>query len=239
MRAGVTVVDPQTTWVDVTVTVAPDAVLAARHAAARGDDRRPPARSSGRTRRCVDTEVGDGRHRSSGRTAWARSSVRRRPSGRSATCARAPGWRRGARSAPSSRRRTSRWARARRCRTCPTSATPPSAGARTSVRRPSSCNYDGVAKHRTTIGDHVRIGSDTMLVAPVTVGDGAYTAAGSRDHQRRPAGCDGRRRGRLSAMWQAGCGADARVPPAAEAAAAAEDAGATAPGIRPRPSRDE
>jgi bifunctional UDP-N-acetylglucosamine pyrophosphorylase / glucosamine-1-phosphate N-acetyltransferase len=40
-------------------------------------------------------------------------------------------------------------------------------------------NYDGVAKHRTTVGDHVRIGSDTMLVAPLTVGDGAYTAAGS------------------------------------------------------------
>ena len=40
-------------------------------------------------------------------------------------------------------------------------------------------NYDGVAKHHTTIGDQVRIGSDTMLVAPVTVGDGAYTAAGS------------------------------------------------------------
>ena len=40
-------------------------------------------------------------------------------------------------------------------------------------------NYDGVSKHRTVIGDHVRIGSDTMLVAPVTIGDGAYTAAGS------------------------------------------------------------
>src|SRR5262249_37727583 len=40
-------------------------------------------------------------------------------------------------------------------------------------------NYDGVAKHRTTIGDHVRIGSDTMLVAPLTVGDGASPAAGS------------------------------------------------------------
>lgn len=40
-------------------------------------------------------------------------------------------------------------------------------------------NYDGVHKHRTVVGDHVRIGSDTMLVAPVTVGDGAYTAAGS------------------------------------------------------------
>jgi bifunctional UDP-N-acetylglucosamine pyrophosphorylase/glucosamine-1-phosphate N-acetyltransferase len=40
-------------------------------------------------------------------------------------------------------------------------------------------NYDGVDKHRTVVGDHVRIGSDTMLVAPVEVGDGAYTAAGS------------------------------------------------------------
>jgi bifunctional UDP-N-acetylglucosamine pyrophosphorylase/glucosamine-1-phosphate N-acetyltransferase len=40
-------------------------------------------------------------------------------------------------------------------------------------------NYDGVEKHQTTIGDDVRVGSDTMLVAPVTVHDGAYTAAGS------------------------------------------------------------
>lgn len=40
-------------------------------------------------------------------------------------------------------------------------------------------NYDGVAKHRTVVGEHARIGSDTMLVAPVTIGDGAYTAAGS------------------------------------------------------------
>ncbi|GII77900.1 bifunctional protein GlmU [Sphaerisporangium rufum] len=40
-------------------------------------------------------------------------------------------------------------------------------------------NYDGVDKHHTTIGDHVRVGSDNMLIAPVVVGDGAYTAAGS------------------------------------------------------------
>ena len=40
-------------------------------------------------------------------------------------------------------------------------------------------NYDGTDKHRTSVGDDVRIGSDTMLVAPVSVGDGAYTAAGS------------------------------------------------------------
>ncbi|MDT0310294.1 bifunctional UDP-N-acetylglucosamine diphosphorylase/glucosamine-1-phosphate N-acetyltransferase GlmU [Streptomyces sp. DSM 44917] len=40
-------------------------------------------------------------------------------------------------------------------------------------------NYDGEAKHHTTIGSHCRTGSDNMFVAPVTVGDGAYTAAGS------------------------------------------------------------
>jgi bifunctional UDP-N-acetylglucosamine pyrophosphorylase/glucosamine-1-phosphate N-acetyltransferase len=40
-------------------------------------------------------------------------------------------------------------------------------------------NYDGVDKHETKIGDQVRIGSDSMLVAPVSIGDGAYTAAGS------------------------------------------------------------
>jgi len=42
-----------------------------------------------------------------------------------------------------------------------------------------TCNYDGVEKHRTVIGDRVFIGSDTMLVAPVEVGDDAYTGAGS------------------------------------------------------------
>jgi bifunctional UDP-N-acetylglucosamine pyrophosphorylase/glucosamine-1-phosphate N-acetyltransferase len=40
-------------------------------------------------------------------------------------------------------------------------------------------NYDGVNKHRSRIGSHARTGADNMFVAPVTVGDGAYTAAGS------------------------------------------------------------
>lgn len=42
-----------------------------------------------------------------------------------------------------------------------------------------TCNYDGKNKHETHIGNNVKIGSDTMLVAPVTVGDGAVTGAGS------------------------------------------------------------
>ncbi|GGG78420.1 bifunctional UDP-N-acetylglucosamine diphosphorylase/glucosamine-1-phosphate N-acetyltransferase GlmU [Corynebacterium pelargi] len=40
-------------------------------------------------------------------------------------------------------------------------------------------NYDGVNKHHTTIGSHVRTGSDTMFIAPVNVGDGAYSGAGT------------------------------------------------------------
>ncbi len=42
-----------------------------------------------------------------------------------------------------------------------------------------TCNYDGVMKHKTTIGENVFIGSNTMLVAPVALGDGAMTATGT------------------------------------------------------------
>ncbi|BBX63156.1 bifunctional protein GlmU [Mycobacterium saskatchewanense] len=49
-------------------------------------------------------------------------------------------------------------------------------------------NYDGESKRRTTIGSHVRTGSDTMFVAPVTVGDGAYTGAGTVVREDVPPG---------------------------------------------------
>jgi len=49
-------------------------------------------------------------------------------------------------------------------------------------------NYDGYDKHRTVIGDHVRIGSDTMLIAPVRIGRGAVTGAGSVISKDVPAG---------------------------------------------------
>ena len=52
-------------------------------------------------------------------------------------------------------------------------------------------NYDGVRKHRTVIGSHARTGADNMFVAPVTVGDGAYTAAGSVIRRDVPAGALG------------------------------------------------
>ncbi|MGH8835423.1 MAG: bifunctional UDP-N-acetylglucosamine diphosphorylase/glucosamine-1-phosphate N-acetyltransferase GlmU [Actinomycetes bacterium] len=81
-------------------------------------------------------------------------------------------------------------------------------------------NYDGVAKHHTVIGDHARTGSGNMFVAPVTVGDGAYTAAGSVITDDVPPGAlgVGRARQRNIAGWverrRAGT-------PAAEAAARA------------------
>jgi bifunctional UDP-N-acetylglucosamine pyrophosphorylase/glucosamine-1-phosphate N-acetyltransferase len=56
-------------------------------------------------------------------------------------------------------------------------------------------NYDGVAKHRTVIGSHARTGADNMFVAPIEVGDGAYTAAGSVIVRDVPPGALGVARG--------------------------------------------
>ena len=49
-------------------------------------------------------------------------------------------------------------------------------------------NYDGVQKHQTVIGDAVRVGSKNVLIAPVTIEDGTYTAAGTVVRKNVPAG---------------------------------------------------
>jgi bifunctional UDP-N-acetylglucosamine pyrophosphorylase/glucosamine-1-phosphate N-acetyltransferase len=51
-----------------------------------------------------------------------------------------------------------------------------------------TCNYDGFAKHPTTIGDRVQVGSDTTLVAPVTLGDDVYVATATTVRHDVPAG---------------------------------------------------
>ncbi|WP_078875099.1 bifunctional UDP-N-acetylglucosamine diphosphorylase/glucosamine-1-phosphate N-acetyltransferase GlmU [Streptomyces sp. NRRL F-5053] len=81
-------------------------------------------------------------------------------------------------------------------------------------------NYDGVNKHRTTVGAHCRTGADNMFVAPVTVGDGAYTAAGSVITKDVPPGSLAVARGqqRNIAGWVA------RKRPGSAAAQAAESA---------------
>jgi bifunctional UDP-N-acetylglucosamine pyrophosphorylase / glucosamine-1-phosphate N-acetyltransferase len=83
-------------------------------------------------------------------------------------------------------------------------------------------NYDGMTKHRSVIGDHARTGADNMFVAPVEVGDGAYTAAGSVIVSDVPPGALAIARGRQNnvAGW-----VERKRPgtPAAEAAARASE----------------
>ena len=89
-------------------------------------------------------------------------------------------------------------------------------------------NYDGVDKHRSVIGNHARTGADNMFVAPVTVGDGAYTAAGSVISSDVPPGAlgVGRARQRNVAGWvqrrRAGTAA-AKAAEAAQTAAGSAD----------------
>jgi bifunctional UDP-N-acetylglucosamine pyrophosphorylase/glucosamine-1-phosphate N-acetyltransferase len=90
-------------------------------------------------------------------------------------------------------------------------------------------NYDGVNKHKTVVGDHVRIGSDTMLVAPITIGDGAYTAAGSVITEDVPPGsmAVGRGRQRNIDGWVERKRADTASAKAAKAAQSAKPNSAT------------
>jgi bifunctional UDP-N-acetylglucosamine pyrophosphorylase/glucosamine-1-phosphate N-acetyltransferase len=96
-----------------------------------------------------------------------------------------------------------------------------------------TANYDGYRKHRTTIGSRVRVSVDTALVAPVTVGDDAFTAAGSvitddvpagalgvaRQRQRNVEGYAGRRAERAAAEQAAREQATAERAAAEQAAA--------------------
>jgi bifunctional UDP-N-acetylglucosamine pyrophosphorylase/glucosamine-1-phosphate N-acetyltransferase len=84
-------------------------------------------------------------------------------------------------------------------------------------------NYDGVDKHKAVVGDHVRIGSDTMIVAPVNIGDGAYTAAGSVITEDVPAGAIGVARAKQRNVL----GWVLRRRKGTSSASAAEKAGAT------------
>ena len=63
-----------------------------------------------------------------------------------------------------------------------------------------TCNYDGEGKYRTTIGDYAFIGCNTNLVAPVKIGDRAFTAAGSTISKDVPDGALGIERGKQAAI---------------------------------------
>ena len=177
MLAGVTVVDPATTWVDVQVEVGPDAVLQPG-CQLRGATVIRAGAEVGPDCTLTDTEVGEG------------ARVRR------ATCEGAvigpdaqvgpytylrPGTRLGARS------KAGGFVEMKAAEVGEDAKVPhlsyvgdAAIGARSNIGAATVfVNYDGRNKHRTVVGSDARVGSDTMLVAPVSVGDGAYTAAGS------------------------------------------------------------
>jgi bifunctional UDP-N-acetylglucosamine pyrophosphorylase/glucosamine-1-phosphate N-acetyltransferase len=106
-------------------------------------------------------------------------------------------------------------------------------------------NYDGVAKHRTSVGRHSFVGSDTVLIAPVDIADGAYVAAGSAIDGRVGPGQIAVARGRQRNVdgWVARRRAGTKTAEAAEAAlsAQAEDAPHTSspdPTSSPTPTQE-
>ena len=225
MRSGVTVVDPLTTWVDVTASVERDAVL---HPGVQlqGSTTVATGAEVGPDSTLVDTQVGEG-------ASVVRSHVLGAVVGPRATVGPFSYLRPGTRLSRGAK--VGAFVETKNVEVGEGSKVPhlsyvgdatigegANIGAATVF-----VNYDGVAKHRTTIGDHVRIGSDTMLVAPVTVGDGAYTAAGSVITSDVPPGAMGVARAaqRNVAGW-----VRRRRPgsPAAEAAGRAEGRAGTA-----------
>jgi bifunctional UDP-N-acetylglucosamine pyrophosphorylase/glucosamine-1-phosphate N-acetyltransferase len=225
MLSGVTVVDPATTWVDVTASVAPDAVLQPG-VQLLGTTRVATGAVVGPDSTLTDTEVGEG-------ASVVRSHCGGAVIGPAATVGPFSFLRPGTRLARGAK--VGAYVETKNAEVGEGSKVPHlsyvgdatigrafNVGAATIF-----VNYDGDAKHATTVGDHVRIGSDTMLVAPVTVGDGAYTAAGSVITEDVPPGAMAIARGRQVnvAGW---VGRRRPGSAAARAAAAAEDACATA-----------
>jgi bifunctional UDP-N-acetylglucosamine pyrophosphorylase/glucosamine-1-phosphate N-acetyltransferase len=177
MRAGVTVVDPATTWVDADVTIEPDAVLLPS-VDLHGATRIAAGAVVGPQVSLVDTEVGPGAvlDRTVGKQARIGAGVTVGP-----FAYLRPG------TVLADDVHVGTYVEIKNSTVGPGSKVPhlsyvgdATIGERSNVGAATVfVNYDGVSKHRTTVGDDVRIGSDTMLVAPVTVGDGAYTGAGS------------------------------------------------------------
>ncbi|MEU3613892.1 bifunctional UDP-N-acetylglucosamine diphosphorylase/glucosamine-1-phosphate N-acetyltransferase GlmU [Streptomyces sp. NPDC006872] len=177
MLSGVTVIDPATTWVDVTVTFEQDAVVhpgtqlhGATHlgeGAEVGPNSRLKDTTVGAGAR-VDNTVSDsaqiGAHATVGPYAYLR-----------------PGTRLGAKGKIGTYVETKNAAIGEGTKVPHLSYVGDATiGEYTNIGAASVfVNYDGQDKHHTTIGSHCRTGSDNMFVAPVTVGDGAYTAAGS------------------------------------------------------------
>ncbi|OMQ15341.1 bifunctional N-acetylglucosamine-1-phosphate uridyltransferase/glucosamine-1-phosphate acetyltransferase, partial [Modestobacter sp. VKM Ac-2676] len=239
MRAGVVVVDPVTTWVDVTVEVGPEAVL---HPGTQllGATTVAGGAVVGPDTTLTDTEVGEG-------ASVVRSHCELAEIGPDASVGPFSYLRPGTRLGRGAK--VGAYVETKNVQVGAGSKVPhlsyvgdATIGEGTNIGAATVfVNYDGVAKHHTTVGDHVRIGSDTMLVAPVTVGDGAYTAAGSVITGDVPPGAMGVARAtqRNVAGWVSRKRPGSPAAQAAEAAQRAAVPAADAAGAEPIPTTDE
>lgn len=177
MLGGVTVVDPATTWVDVTVTFGQD-VIVHPGTQLQGSTQLAEGAEVGPNSRLKDTRVGAGARVdntvSDGATVGPGASV-----GPYAYLR--PGTRLGPKSKVGTYVETKNASIGEGTKIPHLSYVGDATiGEFTNIGAASVfVNYDGQDKHHTTIGAHCRTGSDNMFVAPVTVGDGSYTAAGS------------------------------------------------------------
>ncbi|MET9759767.1 bifunctional UDP-N-acetylglucosamine diphosphorylase/glucosamine-1-phosphate N-acetyltransferase GlmU [Streptomyces sp. NPDC006372] len=177
MLAGVTVVDPATTWIDVTVTFEQDAVV---HPGTQlhGVTHLAEGAEVGPNSRLTDTRVGAGARVDN--TVAVSAEVGPEASVGPYAYLR-PGTRLGAKGKIGTYVETKNATIGEGTKVPHLSYVGDATiGERTNIGAASVIvNYDGQDKHHTTIGSHCRTGADNMFVAPVTVGDGAYTAAGS------------------------------------------------------------
>jgi bifunctional UDP-N-acetylglucosamine pyrophosphorylase / glucosamine-1-phosphate N-acetyltransferase len=194
MRAGVTVMDPSSTWVDVDVTLAPDAMIL------------PGTHLEGRTSVGTGARIGPGcllRDTSVAPDAMLLYTVSESAEiGPAATVGPFARLRPGTRIGPGAHIGT--FVELKNSTVGEGAKVPhlsyvgdADIGERSNIGAATIfANYDGMAKHHTTVGAHVFTGSDTVLVAPLTIGDGAYTAAGSVVTEDVPAGAIAVARGR-------------------------------------------
>jgi bifunctional UDP-N-acetylglucosamine pyrophosphorylase/glucosamine-1-phosphate N-acetyltransferase len=177
MRAGVTIVDPATTWIDTTVRLAQDAVVEP-HTFLRGHTVVGEGAVIGPDTTLIDVVVGAGAHVVRAHAAGAQIGPRVQV-GPYAHLRPGTDLRDGAKVGTFVEVKNSTVGEATKIPHL-SYVGDADIGEGSNIGAANVVvNYDGVSKHRTTIGSYVRTGSDTMLIAPVTVGDGAYTAAGS------------------------------------------------------------
>ncbi|MFJ8534348.1 bifunctional UDP-N-acetylglucosamine diphosphorylase/glucosamine-1-phosphate N-acetyltransferase GlmU [Streptomyces sp. NPDC093591] len=218
MLAGVTVVDPATTWVDVTVTFEQDAVV---HPGTQlqGATHVGEGAQVGPNSRLKDTRVGAGARVDN---TVAESSVVGAQASVGPFAYLRPGTRLGAKGKIGTYVETKNASIGEGTKIPHLSYVGDATiGEYSNIGAASVfVNYDGQDKHHTTVGSHCRTGSDNMFVAPVTIGDGAYTAAGSVITKDVPPGSLAVARGQQRNIE----GWVARKRPGSAAARAAEEA---------------